>query len=131
MLIHSLVCSCVQTIHLEFVKFSVEETDNCGCDYMKTYDGTSEQAPLLRTDCGWTIPSPIDSTGNAMFVTFVSDDSVSQDGFRVKYTTVDGGSTDDTPIEDDYTPPEDDTSVEDDYTGKYIGGSSHRLLERK
>ena len=92
---------------------------------MKTYDGTSEQAPLLRTDCGWTVPSPIDSTGNALFVTFVSDDSVSQDGFRVKYTTVDGTST------DDYTPIEDDTSVEDDYSGKYVGGSPHRLLEKK
>ena len=64
------------------------------CDSVKTYDGSSDSAPLLQTDCGPELPNVIESAGNSLFVSFVSDDSLTSGGFRIRYTTIEDGNTD-------------------------------------
>jgi len=42
--------------------------------------------------CGFAIPAPIQSTGNALWIEFKTDYSVSRQGFHAMYTTANTGS---------------------------------------
>lgn len=53
------------------------------------YDGDSENADLVGTFCGSTVPAPFTSSGNFLTVQFVSDITVEREGFNATYTTVD------------------------------------------
>ena len=51
-------------------------------DYLSIFDGnSSDKADLLGTLIGWNLPSKITSSGNQMFVTFVSDHFGTESGF--------------------------------------------------
>lgn len=48
-------------------------------------DGPGETAPLFGKYCGSTLPAPIVSSANALWIRFKSDSSVSHAGFRGVY----------------------------------------------
>ncbi|XP_059179030.1 cubilin-like isoform X2 [Physella acuta] len=81
-----------QNVLLTFDSFVLEADSSCAYDYLEIRDGSSETAPLLGSRyCGQNTPVNIRSTGNALFVKFVTDDSVQHAGFHATYSMVDDG----------------------------------------
>ncbi|XP_069504454.1 cubilin [Ambystoma mexicanum] len=80
-----------KNINLTFTAFVLEAHSggNCIYDYVKLYDGDSENANLEGTFCGSTVPAPFVSTGNSLTVVFASDSSVERAGFNATYTAQD------------------------------------------
>ncbi|KAM9673713.1 cubilin [Trichechus inunguis] len=79
-------------IKLTFSTFSLEAAttlQRCFYDYVKLYDGDSENANLAGTFCGSTVPAPFISSGNFLTVQFVSDVILEREGFKATYTIVD------------------------------------------
>lgn len=54
---------------------------------LQVRDGPNEMSPLFNKFCGSTLPSPLTSTGNTMFIRFSSDHSQTGQGFRATWTT--------------------------------------------
>lgn len=73
-------------ITITFTHMDVEEYADCGKDYVRVLNGDDPDAPEIGKYCGRTIPSPITSSGSAMVIQFVSDNTVQLSGFRVMYT---------------------------------------------
>lgn len=48
-------------------------------------DGSNENAPLIGRYCGNVMPAPLTTTGNVLYVKFVSDSSVTRAGFRATW----------------------------------------------
>jgi len=71
-------------IALEFTAFQTEYN----YDIVKIYDGTSTSAPLLASYSGFSLPAPLQSSSNHLYVKFTSDSSLSYDGFSANYNTV-------------------------------------------
>ncbi|ELK28521.1 Cubilin [Myotis davidii] len=79
-------------IKLTFNTFALESASalqRCIYDYVKLYDGESENAKLAGTFCGSTVPAPFVSSGNFLTVQFVSDISLEREGFNATYTFID------------------------------------------
>lgn len=79
-------------IKLTFSTFALEAATSlqrCIYDYVKLYDGDSENANLAGTFCGSTVPAPFISSGNFLTVQFVSDSSLEREGFNATYTLLD------------------------------------------
>ena len=57
------------------------QTHQSNPDYLRLYDGNSEEAILLGTLFGKNIPSKIKSSGPSMFVTFITDHFAVASGF--------------------------------------------------
>uniref|UniRef100_A0A8B9CHJ0 Cubilin n=1 Tax=Anser brachyrhynchus TaxID=132585 RepID=A0A8B9CHJ0_9AVES len=78
-------------INLTFTSFVLEaqSAQTCRYDYVKLYDGDNENANLVGTFCGSTVPAPFLSTSNSLTVKFVTDSSVEREGFNATYITVD------------------------------------------
>ncbi|PKU29430.1 hypothetical protein llap_20266 [Limosa lapponica baueri] len=78
-------------INLTFTSFLLEaqSAQACRYDYVKLYDGDNENANLVGTFCGSTVPAPFLSTRNSLTVKFITDNSVEREGFNATYTTVD------------------------------------------
>jgi hypothetical protein len=70
----------VENITLSFVRFETQTGDE-----VKVYDGTSASAPLLGTYSGTTLPADITSTGPALFVTFTTNGSGTEQGWLAEY----------------------------------------------
>ncbi len=56
-------------------------------DKLYIYDGEDNTAPLLAELGGNTIPEDIESTGNKVFVEFITDGSNTAPGFYLNYKT--------------------------------------------
>ncbi|XP_058537778.1 cubilin isoform X1 [Neofelis nebulosa] len=81
-----------KVIKLTFKTFALEapsSAQRCIYDYVKLYDGDSENANLAGMFCGSTVPAPFISSGNFLTVQFVSDVTVERQGFNATYTIVD------------------------------------------
>ncbi|XP_075421068.1 procollagen C-endopeptidase enhancer 1 [Tenrec ecaudatus] len=75
-----------QIISLTFGKFDVEPDTYCRYDSVSVFNGAqSDDAKRLGKFCGDTVPGPITSEGNELLVQFVSDLSVTADGFSASY----------------------------------------------
>ena len=74
----------LQAVQLHFVSFDVEHTN----DKVRVYDGNDATAPLLHTFSGTSRPSDVFSSGNTVFVSFVTDDTNTKDGFMIEYWTI-------------------------------------------
>ena len=74
---------------LHFTSFNTES----GYDKVRVYDGNYTTAPLLHTFSGTSRPSDVSSSGNTVFVSFVTDGGVTKDGFNIAYSTVIPGKT--------------------------------------
>ena len=54
------------------------------------YDGSDENAQVIDTYSGCTVPSPIVTTGSDIYIAFDSDGSVNDEGFVATYECVSG-----------------------------------------
>ncbi|XP_050394072.2 tolloid-like protein 1 [Patella vulgata] len=73
------------SVALKFQSFEIENHDNCVYDYLEVRDGHEETSPLIGKYCGYKIPDDIKSTGNKLYVKFVSDGSVQKAGFAASF----------------------------------------------
>uniref|UniRef100_A0A7I5EAH1 Metalloendopeptidase n=1 Tax=Haemonchus contortus TaxID=6289 RepID=A0A7I5EAH1_HAECO len=76
---------------LTFLSFQVEEHSQCKYDSASIYDGGDTNAVLVGIFCGVVPPPLYMSSTNQLFLTFVSDASVSRPGFEANYASVCGG----------------------------------------
>ena len=53
-------------------------------DFVNIYDGENEFAAQIASLTG-ILPSPVESTGNTIFINFLSDFSTVETGFRIGY----------------------------------------------
>uniref|UniRef100_A0A8C5LKY1 Procollagen C-endopeptidase enhancer n=1 Tax=Leptobrachium leishanense TaxID=445787 RepID=A0A8C5LKY1_9ANUR len=75
-----------QVIELSFKKFDVEGDSYCRYDYVALFNGgETDNNRLIGKFCGDTSPKSIYSDANEMLVQFVSDLSVTADGFEAVY----------------------------------------------
>ncbi|XP_064334727.1 procollagen C-endopeptidase enhancer 1 isoform X1 [Camelus dromedarius] len=87
-----------QVISLTFGKFDLEPDSYCRYDSVSVFNGAvSDDAKRLGKFCGDTAPGPISSEGNELLVQFVSDLSVTADGFSASYRTLPRGATEEGP----------------------------------
>jgi hypothetical protein len=70
------------SIALFFSKFDTQS----GNDYFRVYDGNSALAPLLGEFCGNILPPCIISSSEKIYVEFVTDDTVSGNGWELGYS---------------------------------------------
>lgn len=54
--------------------------------HLQVRDGNVEAAPLIGKYCGNSLPAPIVSSSNSLWIRFKSDNAVSHSGFRAVYT---------------------------------------------
>uniref|UniRef100_A0A3P8SX64 Cubilin n=1 Tax=Amphiprion percula TaxID=161767 RepID=A0A3P8SX64_AMPPE len=80
-----------ETVALNFTNMSLESQGNCTFDYVEVRDGSMETDPLIGKYCGSSIPAPIHSSSNYLWIRFRSDSTVSHAGFRAVYTVGCGG----------------------------------------
>lgn len=73
------------SVALKFQSFEIENHDNCVYDYLEVRDGSDDKSDLIGRYCGYKIPDDIKSTGNKLYVKFVSDGSVQKAGFAAKF----------------------------------------------
>uniref|UniRef100_U3KLX7 Cubilin n=1 Tax=Oryctolagus cuniculus TaxID=9986 RepID=U3KLX7_RABIT len=72
-----------------FVLEAASPRQGCVYDYVKLYDGESENANLAGTFCGSTLPATFVSSGNFLTVQFVTDLTLERTGFNATYTFMD------------------------------------------
>lgn len=70
------------SVTLNFLTFNTEVTN----DILKVYDGNNNTAPLLGSFSGNTIPAVLTSSGGAMFIEFITNDTVTAAGWSASYT---------------------------------------------
>ncbi|KAM9333724.1 procollagen C-endopeptidase enhancer a [Pholidichthys leucotaenia] len=80
-------------IQVKFDKFVLEADTYCRFDYVAFFNGGErDDSRLIGKYCGDQAPEPIISSGNVLLVQFVSDLSVTTDGFLAHYTSILHGS---------------------------------------
>ncbi|XP_071316921.1 procollagen C-endopeptidase enhancer a [Trachinotus anak] len=80
-------------ILVKFNKFVLEADTYCRFDYVAFFNGgENDDSRLIGKYCGDQAPEPIITSGNVLLVQFVSDLSVTSDGFLAHYTSVPRGS---------------------------------------
>ncbi|XP_029304589.1 procollagen C-endopeptidase enhancer a [Cottoperca gobio] len=80
-------------IQVKFGKFVLEADAYCRFDYVAFFNGgTKDDSRLIGRYCGDRAPQPFITSGNVLLVQFVSDLSVTSDGFFADYTSVPRGS---------------------------------------
>ncbi|XP_075958084.1 procollagen C-endopeptidase enhancer a [Anarhichas minor] len=80
-------------IQVNFDKFVLEADTYCRFDYVAFFNGgEKDDSRLIGRYCGDQAPQPITTSGNVLLVQFVSDLSVTSDGFLARYTSVSRGS---------------------------------------
>ncbi|XP_044150585.1 LOW QUALITY PROTEIN: cubilin [Bufo gargarizans] len=81
-----------EKINLKFTHMDLESSPGCSLTVMEVKDGSTETAPLIGRYCNSTIPAPIISSSNALWIRFKSDASATRSKFRAFYQVVCGGS---------------------------------------
>lgn len=72
----------VNSITVSFVRFDVNASD-----FLNIYDGADASAPLLASLNGNSIPPSVTSTGNKMYLEFVTDGTVQDSGWLIEYSS--------------------------------------------
>ncbi|CAL8362870.1 unnamed protein product [Lota lota] len=81
-------------VMVKFDKFLLEADTYCRFDYVAFFNGGErDNSRLIGKFCGDRAPEPLVSNGNVLLVQFVSDLSVTSDGFMASYTAIPRGST--------------------------------------
>ncbi|MBL4707680.1 MAG: T9SS type A sorting domain-containing protein, partial [Flavobacteriales bacterium] len=70
-------------INLSFTQFDTET----GFDFVTIYDGANNNAPVLGTYSGSTLPLALNSSGGSIFVEFNSDQAVNETGWEINYNS--------------------------------------------
>ncbi|XP_017555843.2 cubilin [Pygocentrus nattereri] len=81
-----------ELVVLNFTHMEIEFHPGCEYDYVEVRDGSAETDPLIGKYCGSTLPAPILSAANVLWIRFKSDSSVSHAGFRAVYEISCGGT---------------------------------------
>ena len=68
-------------IELVFLHFKLDSS----ADYVNVYDGKSAASPLIGTFSASSLPTPITSSSNELYVTFTTDGSGENQGFAATY----------------------------------------------
>ena len=74
-------------VKLTFDSFDIEADPQCMRDRVIVYDGPTEQAPVLGTFCGYSLPNPLESSSAQLLVKFESDSSAQRTGFKASFDT--------------------------------------------
>ncbi|XP_077483788.1 cubilin-like [Amblyomma americanum] len=80
-----------RNIQLHLATVQMEHHSNCSYDFLKIYDGATEEDRLLATFCGTNNTAgerPILSSGRNMLLHFHSDESHTDKGFHATYAAV-------------------------------------------
>uniref|UniRef100_A0A8C5HD89 Cubilin n=1 Tax=Gouania willdenowi TaxID=441366 RepID=A0A8C5HD89_GOUWI len=81
-------------IRLTFDSFNLEYHFNCNYDYVEVYDnGTVQTGSKIGRYCGQSVPPSITSIDNLLTLLFVSDSSLTREGFSASYIAL-NASTD-------------------------------------
>lgn len=75
-------------IQFHFAFLSIELHPDCTYDYLRVHDGPKESDPLLKTFCNSTLPPPITTSGSSALLHFHSDNTMSDKGFHLTYTSI-------------------------------------------
>ncbi|CAL8399566.1 procollagen C-endopeptidase enhancer 2b [Gadus morhua] len=76
-----------QIIEVRFEKFDVERDNYCRYDHVSIFNGPEiNDARRIGKFCGDSPPSPVLSEGNQLVIQFLSDLSLTADGFIAHYT---------------------------------------------
>ncbi|KAK7909796.1 hypothetical protein WMY93_014480 [Mugilogobius chulae] len=80
-------------IEVKFEKLDLEPDTYCRYDYVALFNGgETDDSRRIGKFCGDTVPGTIVTNGNELLVQFVSDLSVTSDGFMAHYNSVPRGS---------------------------------------
>ncbi|KAG5853347.1 hypothetical protein ANANG_G00072230 [Anguilla anguilla] len=80
-------------IEVKFDKFDMEADSYCRYDYVAFFNGgETDDSRRIGKYCGDVVPENIVTNGNELLVQFVSDLSVTSDGFRATYSSIPQGS---------------------------------------
>ncbi|NXY67496.1 CUBN protein, partial [Glareola pratincola] len=79
------------TVEFNILALDIESHSSCNYDKLIIQDGDTSLSPVLATLCGREPPGPIRSTGEVMFIHFMSDASVIGAGFNASYHKSCGG----------------------------------------
>ncbi|KAL2094551.1 hypothetical protein ACEWY4_009270 [Coilia grayii] len=80
-------------VEVNFEKFTIEGDTYCRFDYVAFYNGGErEDSRRIGKYCGDVAPKELVSNGNVLLVQFVSDTSVTSDGFMATYRSIPRGS---------------------------------------
>lgn len=63
----------------------------CRYDYVEVRDGVDENGQLVGKYCGKIAPSPVVSSGNQLYIKFVSDYETHGAGFSIRYEILKSG----------------------------------------
>ncbi|KAG7161827.1 Cubilin-like 2 [Homarus americanus] len=77
-----------KTIRLEFDTFRVaNSTSTCGGDYLLIRNGGTQSSPFLGAGkfCGLSTPQIGESSSNILLLRFVTDNSIHEKGFKLRY----------------------------------------------
>ena len=69
-------------------KFDFIRTEE-NLDFVSVYDGPSGSAPFLYRYSGEHNPTPFMSSGNHLYITYSTDSSLTYQGFRLKFYSID------------------------------------------
>ncbi|XP_037612385.1 cubilin [Sebastes umbrosus] len=76
-------------IRLSFDSFNLEYHLNCNYDYLEVYDnGTAQTGTKIGRYCGRSLPPSITSTDRQLTLLFVTDSSLSTEGFSANYVSI-------------------------------------------
>lgn len=77
-------------VQLTFQSFHMEHSTDCALDSVTLYEGTVNNGSKIQSYCGQNLPPTIQSASNVLSIKFVSDSSVSGEGFTAQYSFFDG-----------------------------------------
>ncbi|XP_058802311.1 cubilin [Phymastichus coffea] len=72
-------------VTLNFLSFKIEKSRLCSYDYLEVRSGSQENSPLLGKFCGTQVQDELTSMTNQMYIKFVSDNSLQEDGFEIRW----------------------------------------------
>lgn len=75
-------------VHLEFQDFALEGSRSCSFDFVEIRESGSENGTQISKLCGTTLPDPITSTYNELWLSFKTDGSYENRGFLANYTNI-------------------------------------------
>lgn len=76
----------------QVIEVAFDSLDIDGSDTLYVYDGNSSSATLIGKYTGATVPSTILSSGNSVFVEFITDAANTDKGWQLSYEGLDGCS---------------------------------------
>ncbi|KAM9307657.1 cubilin [Gastrophryne carolinensis] len=78
-------------INLRFTHMNLQSSTGCSLTVIEVKDGDTQMAPLIGRYCNSTIPAPITSSSNTLWLKFRLDASATASSFKAFYQVVCGG----------------------------------------